>query len=341
MMRGWIERFSTLGPLYEQWVSVCRSAYALWVGGGSPVRQEPPEPQPPTTATLLQPITVTPALIYGTMPARQASAALAAPAPSDLPRTVPQDTRRLLLGFEPLGHDGKFSLVQRHFGLEPLSLLRFATIPLDGLIAALDSDLAGIGDPKFARLRLGPGNQYVVDDARYGMEIHTHIGPDIIGAGALLPVVQRRMAFLARNMLENLREPVRIFLRTCDPPEPPERLMTLFRALCRHGRATLLAVERSSNAARNGRVEWLAPGVMRGWVEQLGTQEPPGNQWIELCRSAYALWAGGPLPAGQQPQMPTDTTALLQPFAIPPAVTFATAPSGQTGAARPVERSAV
>ena len=237
------------------------------------------------------------------------------------PGAVPQDVKKLLLGFEPLGADCEFGLVQRHFGLEPLGLLRYASITLDSLIAALNDDLAGIGDPAFTRVGLGPGREFFIDDTRYGLAIHTHTGPDQTSAELLLPGAQRRMAFLARKLLEDLREPTKVFLRTADPAEPPARLLALHRALLRHGGATLLAVELSADPARIGRAEWLAPGVMRGWIERFGTVEPLFAQWEAMCRAAYALWAGGPPPA------PATTTTLVQPIAFAPTVSFGSGPT--------------
>ena len=261
-----------------------------------------------------------------------AAAPVAAPPPPvatvAAPGAVPEDVKKLMLGFEPLGADCEFGLVQRHFGLEPLGLLRYASITLDSLIAALNDDLAGIGDPAFTRVR-GHGREFFIDDTRYGLAIHTHIDPDLTSAELLLPGAQRRMAFLARKLLEDLREPAKIFLRTAHPPEPPARLLALHRALLRHGAgATLLAVELSADPARIGRAEWLAPGVMRGWIERFSTLEPRFAQWEAMCRAAYALWVGGPPPARQAAPTPapTTTTTLLQPIAFAPTVTFGAVP---------------
>lgn len=245
------------------------------------------------------------------------------------PAAVPEDVRTLLLDFEPLGQDPEFGIVQRHIGLEPLALLRDATIPLDGLIAALDGDMAGIGAASQTRLRLGPGNEFLIDDTRYGLVVHTRTGPERTSAEALLPGAQRRLAFLARKLLDDLREPSRILLRSCDPPESPERLLALHRALRRLGNATLLAVEASADPARIGRAQWLAPGVMRGWVERFSLSEPRLDQWIAVCRSAHALWVGGPPPdrVAAPEQQPMVTTTLLQPIAIAPALSFGTLPT--------------
>ena len=243
------------------------------------------------------------------------------------PGAVPQDVKKLLLGFEPLGRDCEFGLVQRHFGLEPLGLLRFAAISLDSLIAALNDDLAGIGDPAFTRMRLGGNDEFVIDDTRYGLAIHTYTAADQTSAEALLPGAQRRLAFLARKLLDDLREPGKLFLRTADPPEPVERLLALHRALQRHGGATLLAVELSADPARIGRAEWLAPGVMRGWIERFSTLEPLHAQWEAVCRAACALWVAGPPPTGAASAVaPATATTRVQPIALAPAASFGATP---------------
>ena len=53
----------------------------------------------------------------------------------------------LMRQVESLGINCELGLVQRHCLAEPLGLFRFAYTPLEGLVAALHQDFAGIGDP--------------------------------------------------------------------------------------------------------------------------------------------------------------------------------------------------
>ena len=269
---------------------------------------------------------------------------------SAVPAPVPDDLKQLLLHFEPLGEDCELGLVQRHVGLEPLGLLRFAGTTLDNLVAALDSDLAGIGAPEFTHVFLRDGVEYMVNDTRYGLGMHTFTGPDQVSAEQFAAGAGRRLRFLAGKLLDDLREPAKLFVRTSRAREPRERVLRLHRALARHGVAngaapTLLFVQESAEPGQTGRSEWLAPGVMVGWIERFSIVDPLDAQWHALCRSAFALWQAGPSPPprpGIEPQAMTGPAmtgpALLQPLAFAPAATFGagTAPGvGTTPAAAP------
>lgn len=251
-----------------------------------------------------------------------------APAPAATPGSEPTDLSQLLLRFESLGEDCEFGLIQRHLGLEPLALFRFAGITLDNLIAALNADLAGIGTPEFTRVHLRDGVEYMIDDTRFGLGMHTFTGPEQISAEQFAAGAQRRLQFLARKLLDDLRQPTKLFVRTSRAEEPLERVIRLAGTLRRLGPATLLFVQQSPDPQRIGRAEWYAPGIMRGWIERFSITDPLDTQWHMLCRAAHALWMAGP-PAGYgtAPSMPQEAEpqpafAVVQPIALTPATAF-------------------
>ena len=241
-------------------------------------------------------------------------AAVAAPAGAPPP---PADLNRLLLHFEPLGEDYQFGLVQRHIGLEPPGLLRFSSIRLDDLIAALDTDFAGIGAPEFTHVLLRDGAEYIINDTRHGVAMRTFIGPDEVLAPHFTQSVGRRLAFLAGELLEDIRESAKLFVRTSHARERPERILRLHRALARHGPATLLFVSEATEPQQIGRAAWLTEGVMEGWIERFSLTDPCHAQWHTLCRAAYSLWHDG-TPTGPR----QATVPVVQPIAFAPAMTF-------------------
>lgn len=81
---------------------------------------------------------------------------------------------QLVLRFEGLGDNCEFGLVQRHFGAEPLGLLRWTGITPAHLANALESGFAGVGTEDQTGLDLA-GNEYVTEDRRFGMRMHTFI----------------------------------------------------------------------------------------------------------------------------------------------------------------------
>lgn len=225
------------------------------------------------------------------------------PDPSLAAATADHEVRRLLAGFASIGETDLFGQVQRAAGLEPLGLLSFATIGLDALIAALDADFAGVGTLEQTRLLTEPSG-YVLEDARFGLRVATGVLPTQETATDVYARFCRRLHFLADILLRDVREGENLFVRTAGAGETPERLLHLHRALARHGGAMLLVVQPSSDPARAGQVEWLAPSVMRGWLMPQTTLEA----WVALCRSAEAL--RGTLSAAAQAPTPVRPTPI-------------------------------
>jgi hypothetical protein len=96
----------------------------------------------------------------------------------------PNPLAKLLMGFESLGDNCEFGLVQRIGGVEPLGLLRFAGIHLpvevrlqrliDGLIKGFEG--VGSADSISVSLEGAPGRrEYIVSESRYKLRYHTFI----------------------------------------------------------------------------------------------------------------------------------------------------------------------
>ncbi len=71
----------------------------------------------------------------------------------------------LLRGFESLGHNCEFGVVQRHFGAEPLGLLRFSGITLPDLLTGLACGFAGAGQQLEVLLADGTRREFMVRDS--------------------------------------------------------------------------------------------------------------------------------------------------------------------------------
>ena len=236
------------------------------------------------------------------------------PPEADAAASVLADPAKLILCFESLGANCELGLVQRNAGVEPLGLLRFAGITLDRLLTALDGDFAGVGDPAFTHVYLRDGVEYMISDTRYGLHMHSFTGPNQIALEQFAHGTSRRLRFLARKLREDLREAGKIFVRTgADDEETRERIMQLHGALRRHGANTLLFVETTGDPGRVGRAEWLAPGVMLGWIEGFSVTTVRHDQWRAVCRAAYVLWtaerAGGGTPVAVAPAITASRKA--------------------------------
>lgn len=209
----------------------------------------------------------------------------------------------IMMAFESLGHGCEFGVVQREFGAEPLSLLRWGAISPEDLIAALRSGFPGVGAPENTELTLRPNGQhteYWVADRRFGMEMHTFIGQKQISFERMFAQSCRRMEFLSRKLLEDLEKYEKIFVYKLDHRDLfDDEIFGLHDALRQYGEAVLLCVRKENQTKRNGLVEVIRPGLMVAYIDRFAEPQPDGRltvpmgSWSEICRTAYALWKSG------------------------------------------------
>jgi hypothetical protein len=195
--------------------------------------------------------------------------------------------------FESLGDDCEFGVVQRAAGHEPLGLLRFAFIPLHGLLDLLGGGLDRLGDPADMALRRDPRGEVEVELPSFGMRYHT----DIFGRAGEEPQIlaeqQRRLALLRRKFLEDLQSGDKIFVRKGEGSGDVAAMRTLLAALRRHGPATLLWVSLADGSQPVGAVEVVEPFLLRGHIDRFAAffDQPDLNiaAWLEIGRGARLL----------------------------------------------------
>jgi tetratricopeptide (TPR) repeat protein len=245
------------------------------------------------------------ALLQSGLPPPMVGHAPALPGEPGGAETTP-DAGKLMLCFEALGVNCELGLAQRRAGVEPLGLLRFAGITVERLITALDTDFAGVGEPEFTHVYLRDGVEYMISDTRYGLHMHSFTGPGEVSLEQFARGTHTRLRFLARKLREDLRDANKICARRVDKdPESQESHMRLLGALRRHGDNTLLLVASSDDPHRLGRAEWLAPGLMQGWIADSAPSRINYEAWLAVCRSAHALWTA----ARSQTTIPPYLTA--------------------------------
>ncbi len=219
--------------------------------------------------------------------------------PSDSPHdasggaTLP--LHALLGRFESIGDNCEFGLVQRYGGIEPLGLMRFSASRIDHLLHALDSDFAfyGQGDDLFVYPHVT--NYLFCRSRRYDFEYNTgHLaGSD--DPAAVLKREARKVGYLKRRLLEDLRLGEKILVRKAGPQDGPAEAAALLRALRRHGPAELLIVRAAEGPASVRRHEggWLEGTVARFAPYDLAAAVhlPP---WLDLCRRTANLVQGRP-----------------------------------------------
>ena len=183
--------------------------------------------------------------------------------------------KALLLGFESIGDSCEFGLVQRRYGAEPLSLLRWNSVSLGQLISALAADLEGLGDPNHTDLVTIPNGEFMVRDRRWGFDMHTWLFAGQADPDALYPKMCRRVAFLRDKFIADLRAAEKIVVFRSAGMEDAA-FDALHGALRRFGSVRLLVVQpaRASNAkCVPGDVVEVAEGRYLGVIGRLGLRE--------------------------------------------------------------------
>ena len=219
----------------------------------------------------------------------------APPTVSQAPNVAGFTPAELLQSFQSLGEDCEFGLVQRHFRIEPINLFRWAATDLSCLIAALDADFAGVGEPENIAIEVDSRDEYRVKDSRYGFATHTFVHEGQVDAVRFHATQSNRMRFLARRFREDAALGDQIMVRCTGRPTTEAEVRDLHRALQRHGPVVLLHVTRAPTLDRIGTVEWLDEDLMVGFIDRFArdqseTWDISFETWLTLCRTASAMF---------------------------------------------------
>lgn len=196
--------------------------------------------------------------------------------------------------FESLGDNCEFGLVQRHFGVEPLGLLRWSFSQPAALFKALGNDFSGVGEPGNSLLVAQHGDFRVVDK-QSGLTFHTFIKPDTAEPDTVFREGCRRVAYLRRGLLADLTSGRKIFIYKYHYGElNPSFPRWLQAALSLKGPNTLVFVRQCRPGVPPGTVEDRGDGLLFGYVEHFFPKEDPANidyaSWHMICLKALAVW---------------------------------------------------
>jgi tetratricopeptide (TPR) repeat protein len=216
---------------------------------------------------------------------------VAAASPSAL---TPAD---LMARFEGLGSGCEFGLVQRHFGAEPLGLLRWGAIPAEKLADMLNAKLANVGNPESVEMfAFGESREFFFRDKRYSLEMHTFIPARPDEYTRVLSQQIQRAQFLARKLLEDLATGDKIYLykRHVGTLSDAEAY-PIYRALRQYGRHALLCVVPADPPAfPGGTVVVRDEGLLFGYVDALSPTSSAAeiryDSWEAVLRAAYNVW---------------------------------------------------
>ena len=224
---------------------------------------------------------------------RSLSAAATSPAAS-IDEEIP--VNELVLKFESIGERCDFGAVQRHFGAEPLGLLRFAWSRLDCLIAALADRFEAIGtvdDTGFEAY----GDETILRMKKYALIFHTFVnGVDQQPADQREVFYQqqrRRLLFLKDKLVRDLEAGEKIWIYATRDYATDADAAKLSAALRAYGPNALLYVRPERDDRPAGTVEALGDGLYAGYFPDLtdfvSGHQPPFGLWRELCLRTYQL----------------------------------------------------
>jgi tetratricopeptide (TPR) repeat protein len=207
--------------------------------------------------------------------------------------------RALLMGFESIGHDCEFGLVQRRFGAEPLGLLRFNAVEFPGLMAAIAQRFDRMGEPDVTELITLFSGEYFVRDRRWGLGMHTFMFRGQVDPDIIFPKICRRIAFLRGKLLADFAEGRKIFV-FLSPRLSLTELQMLHRELQSLGPVSLLNVRLVSTPiegfgpGRSGEAIEIDRGLFVGYLGRSGRTpsgawDIPFDDWLAVCASVSSL----------------------------------------------------
>jgi hypothetical protein len=202
-----------------------------------------------------------------------------------------QPISALLTQFEMICGNCDMGLVQRAFGLEPLSLLRFAGTYPSVSIRGLDTRFDGIG------VDLEPwqaGHEWMMRD-HYGLSYHTGQLVGAVTPERLIGMEQRRIRFLLDKLLVDLSDGDKIFVAD-RVATSLHGVLALFLALRRHGKLQMLWLTPTPHRSGGGEVCEVYPGLFVGNIYQFSRptiEHVSVRGWLEVMINAWLLMQQG------------------------------------------------
>ena len=229
------------------------------------------------------------------------------PQPDEMAEKVSSDDlRNLVVGFEGLGDDCEFGLLQRRSGAEPIGLFRFATVggPRN-LIDLLDCGFEALGDAEFTYLDRLDCGEYLIKDRRGYYWMHSFIRADTVDADAFLRQQVRRINYLKQKLIEDLTAAEKIFVYKSTRKRLTDAdLLSLHRAMRRYGNSALLGIRLQDEKHPAGVIEVLADDLMVGYLDRMVHAEVAKgfspDVWLTLLRQARAVVAKAKKPVAAE-----------------------------------------
>ena len=197
--------------------------------------------------------------------------------------------------FENIGDNCEFGLVQRHFKVNPVGLLRFAGLRTPRrLIRFLDDRFGRFGEPGSLGVRV-IGGEYWITDEVYGLSYHTFRYQTEAAAADVIRENEIKVGYLKRKFVEDLEEGDKIMVYKRVVTEDVHEIIALHAALNSFGAANkLLWVTQAGGRHAPGDVEWVGDRLLKGYVGTISLTNAhhyDADIWLRLCRNALAAFS--------------------------------------------------
>jgi hypothetical protein len=218
--------------------------------------------------------------------------------PAAVRSALGMDAVTMIRGFESLGTDREFGLVQRKLGLEVLNLFRFCEGTPRDLTHALTDDLRAATNPDQITVELNDADppEYVLAVPRYKLKWQMLADEDDTDRDSLRHTNAFVLSYLRRKFFEGLRAGRKIYVLKQKRPIPIGQAVAILMELNRCGHAILLCVEEAADKHRPGEVELLMPALMRGYIKQstpdTDVEATDPAVWLRLLANATLLKRG-------------------------------------------------
>lgn len=241
----------------------------------------------------------------------------AAPAPP------PDRMAGLVAACESLGFNCDFGLLQRFYGVEPIGLLRWASIFPDQIVAAMRARFDGVGEAENTVIEVWPGGEYCISDRRYNMLTHSFTHESVVDRETFRRQQISRGRYLKRKLLEDIAAAEKLFVYQSAEMTDAQAL-ALHEAMGAIGPAWLLVVRLADGARRAGTVVPAADRLLFGYIEDFDAFRGPAASaasvagWSAIVERAHEMWrfgtareqrAAAPAPAAPAPAGADESAA--------------------------------
>jgi len=199
----------------------------------------------------------------------------------------------MLKRVESMGISCELGFVQRHCHANGLSLLRFAHSPIEGLLAALETEFSAFTEPDRLLLKVAPSGEWMCVIRDYWFEFHTTKFAAVAAEDEVRAYMVAQLGLLTRVFMETLRDGEKIFVyRPRTPRAAGARALALRDAMHRFGRPVLLWLDVARHPDQIGTVEWTEKGsLMTGYIDRYADPAPTlsFDIWLRVIKAAVQL----------------------------------------------------